>query len=284
MKRKALAAASAFTLTLAAALVAPAGAAPPKPSTVERSADLLRPQQLRKPERVAAPLLAPLASPSAIAAAAPTVEEVGDPDSFGRNVTYLGLTQTLPVVVLPDCTGSDPTLERCIVAAAAPLSTPFNESGLATLSLPAKASKSLLCFTVTPLVQVQWFNGLATPANARFNASASIVIDNDVLDDPSLVDPVTGLPYGGTLTVGLSTFQDLHTLQPGETDNKTLFMSRGCIAGIISKRALVDNYGLSETQAKEFFKKPMTLTFGARGAVALADAMSYFYGIRLYGD
>lgn len=277
MKWTSLAAAAAVSL----ALGLNASAAPPRP-TVEKSPDILRPQQLKEKARIgAATLLAPLAI---TAAAAPTVEEVGDADSFGKNVTYLGLAQTLPVVVLPDCTGSDPTLERCILANPAPGPTSFNESNLATISLPAKATKSLLCFTVTPLVQVQWFNSLAAPANARFSANAVINIDNDVLDDPALIDPNTGLPFGGVLTVGLSTFSDLHTLQPGETDAKTLFMTRACIAGIVSKRALVDSYGLSEAQAKEFFKKPMTLTFGSRGTAALTDFVSYFYGIRLYGD
>ena len=278
MKWKALAVASAVTL----ALGLPAGAAPRPKTPIEKSADLLPPQALKKAAR---PDVAPLLSPSLVtAAAAPTVEQVGDADSFGKNVIYLGLAQTLPVVVLPDCTGSDPTFERCLVANPAPAPTSFNESGLASIELPAKASKSLLCFTVTPLVQINWQNTLAAPALARFSANAVITIDNDVLDDPTLIDPSTGLPFGGVLTLGLSTFNTAHTLQPGEVDNKTLFLSRACIAGIVSKRALVESYGLSDAQAKEFFKKPMTLTFGSRGTVALAEFAQYFYGFRLYGD
>ena len=274
MKWKSLAAASALTFcTLAIA-------APPK-NLVEKSPDVLRPQQAKMIARSSAPLLTPLAI---TAAAAPTVEEVGDADSFGRNVTYLGLAQTQSVLITTDCTGSDPTLERCIVANPAPAPTSFNEADLATISLPAKASKSLLCFTLTPFVGISWSNTLATPANARFAANALITIDNEVLDDPTLIDPNTGLPFGGVLNLGLSTFSDNHTLQPGEFDSKSLFMTRSCIAGIVSKRALVENYGLTETQAKDFFKKPMTLTFGARGTVALAEFANYFYGFRLYGD
>ena len=228
----------------------------------------------------------PLAlAPSAItAAAAPTIDDVGDPDSFGRNVTYLGLAQTMSVAVTDDCSTSDPTVERCIVANAAPAPTTFDEDGLATMNLPAKATKSLLCFALTPIIQVQWQNILATPANARFSGSALITIDNEVLDDPTLIDPGTGLPFGGVLSLSLSTFTDLHTLQPGETDFKGMQMSRSCIAGIVSKRALVEGYGLSETQATQFFKKPMTITFGAHGTVALSSFTNYFYGIRLYGD
>jgi hypothetical protein len=52
----------------------------------------------------------------------------------------------------------------------------------------------------------------------------------------------------------------------------------------VSKRALVQNYGLSETQATQFFKKPMTITFGSRGTVGMSTFANYFYGIRLYGD
>jgi hypothetical protein len=37
-------------------------------------------------------------------------------------------------------------------------------------------------------------------------------------------------------------------------------------------------------QAKQFFKKPMTFTFGAQGSMRIVDFANYFYGIRLYGD
>lgn len=273
---------TALVATSTIAIAAFAVHAAPKAAVMEKSPDLLRPQQLKKTFKPleAAPLLAPGVS----AAVAPSVEHVGDPDSFGKNVTWLGLAQTQGVTITADCTGSDPTVERCITAASAPAPTSFNESDLARINLPAKATKSLICFTLTPSVNVFWQNPLASPANARFSASASINIDNPVLDDPALVDPNTGLPFGGTLALGLSTFHDTHTLQPGEVDSKVLFMSRGCIAGLVSKRVLVESYGLTEMQAREFFKKPMTLRFGARGTVALQDFATYFYGIRLYGD
>jgi hypothetical protein len=276
MKWISLFAASAISLTAFGA-----GATPARP-LAEKSPDILSPQALRK--SAARMTESPLLAPSAIAAAAPTDEQVGDADSFGRNVTYLGLAQTLSVTVLDDCTASDPAVERCILANAAPLPTTFLESGLATIQLPAKATKSLMCFALTPLLQVQWQNPLPAPANARFSATALITIDNEVLDDPALVDPGTGLPFGGVLEIGLNTYTDIHTLQAGETDFKSMQLSRSCIAGIVSKRALIENYGLTEALATQFFKKPMTITFGARGTVALSTFTNYFYGIRLYGD
>jgi hypothetical protein len=277
MKWIALVAASAISVTSIAA-----GAAPARKPTIEKSPDVLRTTPLRKSAaRPSAPLLL---APGVAAAAAPTVEEVGDADSFGRAVTYLGLAQTLPVTILDDCSTSDPTLERCIVANPAPAPTSFNEAGLATMNLPGKATKSLICFALTPFLQVQWENFLGAPAQARFSGNALINIDNDVLDDPTLIDPNTGLPFGGVLSLGLGTLTDFHTLQSGETDFKAYQMSRSCIAGLVSKHVLIESYGLTETQANQFFKKPMTITFGARGTFALSSFASYFYGIRLYGD
>src|SRR5262245_33322469 len=84
-----------------------AGAAPAGRSQVEKSPDVLVPGRASKriPEKAAVPLVL---APNALAAASsPTVEDVGDADSFGRNVIYLGLAQTLPVTVTDDCTGSD---------------------------------------------------------------------------------------------------------------------------------------------------------------------------------
>jgi hypothetical protein len=260
-----------------------AGAAPARDElTAEKSPDVLNPALAKKAPRAVVPLV--LAPSLVSAAAAPTPEDVGDADSFQRNVTYLGLAQTLGVTLVDDCTGSDPALERCIVQNAAPASTTFDESGLATMNLPAKATKSLMCFALTPFITVSWNNFTASPQTARFTAQAVITIDNEVLDDPTLIDPGTGLPFGGSVTLALSTWRNFHSIQPGEFEQESSTQSRNCIAGIISKRSLVENYGLTDTQATQFFKKPMTLTFGARGTVSMSDFTSYFYGIRLYGD
>src|SRR5690348_9870020 len=134
MKWIALVAASAISMTSLAAGAASARSA-------EKSPDLLRAPQLRK--SAAHPAASLLISPAVTAAAAPAVDDVGDADSFGRNVTYLGLAQTLSVAVVDDCSTSDPTLERCIVANPAPAPTAFDEANLATINLPAKATKSL---------------------------------------------------------------------------------------------------------------------------------------------
>ena len=221
-------------------------------------------------------------------AAGPTVEEVGDADSFGRDVIYLGLAQTANVALQDDCT-PDPMAppgpnDRCIVLNPQPGFTSFNEDGLATLQLPADSTKSLVCFALTPNVNYQFNNltGVQQP-NARFTARAVITIENEVLDDPTLIDPNTGLPYGGKMTLPLSTYSESRSIAAGERAQKSMFLTRHCIAGLVNKRSLVAS-GLSEAQAKQFFKKPMKFTFGSSGTVQMVDFANYFYGIRLYGD
>jgi len=275
-----------WTILCAAALTASlASAATPKARTViEKSPDVLRPEQLRRSARTLNSMQAFALAPTALAAAAPTDAEVGDADSFGKAVIYLGLGQTMPVILTDDCTGSDPTTERCIVQAAAPALTTFDESALGVMTLPAKATKDLVCFNLTPFINVSWNNGTGAQQTARFNALAVITIDNQVLDDPSLIDPNTGAPFNGSLEVALSTWRNTHSIGAGEFETESSSQSRSCIAGIISKRQLVETYGLTDALAKDFFKKPMTLHFGVRGSVSMSQFTQYFYGIRLFGD
>ena len=221
-------------------------------------------------------------------AAAPTVEEVGDADSFGRDVVYLGNAQTSNVALQSDCTPdpSNPPLpnDRCVVLNAQPASTSWNEGGLATMQLPAESTKSLICFALTPNVFFEFHNLTGVPqSNALFTARAVITIENEVLDDPTLIDAGTGLPFNGRIVLPLSTYSESRSIAVGEREQKSLFLSRHCIGGLVSKRSLVAS-GLTDMQARQFFKKPMKLTFGSSGTVQIADFANYFYGIRLYGD
>lgn len=222
-------------------------------------------------------------------AAAPTVEEVGDADSFGRDVIYLGNAQTAAVTVQADCTPDPmapppPPNDRCVVLNPQPATTNFSEDGLATMQLPADVTKSLICFALTPNVNFEFHNLTGvTQSSAVYTARAVITIENEVLDDPTLIDPNTGLPYGGQMTLGLTSYSESRSIAAGERAQKSMFLSRHCIGGLVSKRSLVAS-GLSEMQAKQFFKKPMTITFGSQGTLRIVDFANYFYGIRLYGD
>ncbi|HEY6004236.1 MAG TPA: hypothetical protein VIV57_15275 [Anaeromyxobacter sp.] len=232
---------------------------------------------------------APAAAAAKVSPAGVTVNDVGDVDSFGRNVTYIGVSQTSQVLFQPDCT-PDPANplapnDRCIVLSPAPSTTGFDETELSVIKLPAKATHSIVCHSLTPLVTFQLNNttGAFAPS-AAFNATVTVRIENEVLNDPTLIDPATGLPFGGSFEVALPTWRENRSLAVDERAQKQMILTRECIGGLISRSALIQGEGLSEAQADAFFKKPITLHFGVRGSARLVDFALFTAGIRLYGD
>ena len=87
---------------------------------------------------------------SASRAPTPTLEEVGDVDSFGRNVKWLGVASAF--INLSGTCPVDPDNpdELCQVLAPAPAFTAFNFQDAARLTLPGKSSHSLLCYWFSP--------------------------------------------------------------------------------------------------------------------------------------
>lgn len=214
-----------------------------------------------------------------------TEDEVGDPYSFGRAKTYLGVAQTTSVTIQADCSAHPPDAGPCIETAPAPGVTSVDESDLGSIELPKKATKSLLCFTFTPFVNWQWSNFTGSPQTAQMFLRPTVKIESEVLLDPSLIDPGTGLPFNGVLLDStISSFLQSRTIQDGETDFQFRALTRSCTGGIVNVRALRDSYGLPENVIKKFFKKPIKVSFGVRGSVSMVDYASYSTGIRLYGD
>ena len=58
--------------------------------------------------------------------------------------------------------------------------------------------------------------------------------------------------------------------------------SRSCIAGHLSRGSLV-SLGLSDAQARDFFRKPITIRLGAEVRAYLTDVYMSV-GLRVYGD
>lgn len=212
-----------------------------------------------------------------------TIEDVGDVYSFGRSVTYLGFAQTTNIRLRQDCS-SQPPAQRCVTLAPAPEATTFDESELARVQLPAKATRSLLCFVMNSFGGYEFLNTTGEPQPvAEFDASGIWTVESPVLNDPTLIDPTTGLPFGGRLVLSLPAVREVRSLAVDEMAFKQLSMTRGCSFGL-NKRGLMETWGLSETLANQFFQKPITLRFGAQGTAQLVSFANYLYAIRLYGD
>ena len=220
---------------------------------------------------------------------APTAATVGDADSFGRAVTYLGVATSGTVFLQTDCT-PDPSNplgphDRCVTINASPAPTIWDFEDLGnSIQLPAKATHSLVCFAFTPQAVFDFNNDTGGPAFGRFIGRAVIRIENPVLNDPSLIDPATGLPFNGSFKATLNAYSETRILQPSEIAFQNMILSRDCQGGLVSRNSLIQGEGLSAKQADAFFANPTTFHFGSTGRTNLVDSGSYGYGIRLYGD
>jgi hypothetical protein len=216
--------------------------------------------------------------------------DVGDADSFGRNVQYLGLAQTGFVSLQADCTPlpGDPPLgpdDRCVTLTPIPGTTTTAANDIGRIKLPAHSTKSLICFAVTALPLWSFFNSTPATTNGTFRFAPGFRIESDALGNPALIDPNTGLPFNGAIDLPLgSMLIDNPTLAAGEHALHRQTFTRHCIAGLISKRSLRETYGLSDPVINDFFHKAITIRLNLTVSARTVDQASVLYGVRFYGD
>jgi hypothetical protein len=217
-----------------------------------------------------------------------TDADVGDAGSFGRNVQFMGSVQSGVVTIAADCT-PDPMFppgpnDKCVTPDVNGF-TSFNYPDMGKTIIPAKTAKTLFCHWQTPFGVMIYGNSTGVyQSSARTNATATYKIENAVLADPALIDPTTGLPFGGSLSVALSAMRDSRGLQPGDSQVYRDTFTRVCNGGLVSKRALIETYGLTETQAKNFFKNDSVITLGVSGSTRYVTNGSLIIGTRFVGD
>jgi hypothetical protein len=217
-------------------------------------------------------------------AAGVTDADVGDADSFGRNLRWLGLADA-QVELTSDCSGiTDPEV-GCQVLAPAPALTSFDFEDLGHVTLPKNSAKSLLCYWFSPVLNVGYGNPTPAPVVARLNYAPTLTVENPVLATPGLIDPSTGLPFGGRLLTSMTSSERFQVPLPaGLHITERTRDSAVCIAGFLTRKALVEVYGLSPSQADEFFKQPTTVRLNVSGQAQYLDFASLYFGLRIVGD
>lgn len=212
-----------------------------------------------------------------------TEADVGDVDSFGRNLHWLGVTD-MAVELSSDCSGADPSI-ACQTLAPAPATTTFDFEDLNHITLPEKAANSLLCYWLSPLLTVGYGNPTASTVVANLRINPTLTVENPLLSTPGLIDPTTGLPFGGQLLTGMTSAQRFEIPLPAATHiTERTRDSAVCIAGLISRDTLVRLYGLSDAQARDFFRHDMTLRLNVAGSAQYVDSATIYFGWRLVGD
>lgn len=211
----------------------------------------------------------------------PDPGDVGDADSFGRNLHWLGLADA-EVDLVNDCTGYP---AGCQVLSPVPTVTSFSFDDLGHITLPARAANSLLCYWFSPFLTINYGNDGSASVVADLDYVPTVTIDNPVLDDPSLIDPSTGMPFNGHLLTAMTSSQQFEIPLPAATHvTERKRDSSVCIAGLISRSTLVQDFGLSDSQARDFFRQPMTLHLNVEGHGQYVDSAFLYFGWRIVGD
>jgi hypothetical protein len=213
------------------------------------------------------------------AAPAPTDADVGDAGSFGSRVIWLGVVGTGAVVFASDCTPVLPGLgpdDRCVtIDPSGP--TAFAYADLGRVTLLANSTATLLCHWATANGSYVFFNPSTTAAaTAEFFVRPTFRIESKVLQGP---------PFNGGIDTGIAGYFDQETLAPGAQQVRSVTTSRDCIAGLITKSSLINDYGLTPSQAAAFFQNPITIRAGVTGEVSGAISEgSIVFSTRLTGD
>jgi hypothetical protein len=204
----------------------------------------------------------------------------GDDDSAGRSVNFLGLL-TANLTLADKCTSSNP----CVQLNAAPVATSFNSPAQDKILIPGGSAHSLFCHWQTPVTSYRFENltGSFQP-NAQFSYSAVYTFVNKVLDDPTLINPDTGLPFGGTLSISILSTYHTRSMQAGEYETERDTGTRVCIGGLISRNLLIDGYGLSESEADKFFQVDTEVSMAIQGNAQMVGSSVINIGTRLVGD
>lgn len=262
-----------LALAVAALVLAASSVRATRPAPEAGNADLLPPPAQLRLSR---------ASSGPVAPASVTVDQVGDVDSFGRNLKWLGVTNAF-ITLAPTCDPADPT--PCQALSPSPASTAFDFTDTVRIELPKKATNSLLCYWFSPVLTVNWQNATASPVVGRLVINPTLTVENPVLDDPALIDPGTGAPFGGRLETGMTSSERFEVpMAPGVAFTERTRDSAVCIAGFITRRNLIDGYGLTPAQADEFFRKPTTVRLNVRGSAQHVGFASLVFGLRIIGD
>ena len=221
-------------------------------------------------------------------AAPPTVDDVGDVQSFGHNAQYMGAKSGF-IQLSPDpCPVPSPTPDpgnQCFqIVAPPPATTTFVAEDILFIKLPKKATRTIIYPALNFFLNYQLQNttGVAQP-QGLFAFLASLDIESDVLLDPTIIDPGTGLPANGKLTNQFTyRYRDDRSMDVTDRQRTQITLVRVGNAGI-NKSQLV-GMGLSQAVVDNLFNGEMTIRMRITGSATLLTDATLTANMRLFGD
>jgi hypothetical protein len=240
--------------------------------------------------RILALTLSSLAIAGGLRAGPPTAADVGEAESFGHNVQYMGAVSGF-ITLSPACTPAPPPVppatandDQCFTLAAAPATTAFDAEDILRIKLPKKATRTIIYPVLNFFINYQLQNSTGVfQSQGLFSYTANLTIESDVLLNPSIIDPSTGLPANGKLVAGFTyAFRDDRSMDVNARQRQRETLTRVGNAGI-NKAQLIAS-GLSESVVDDLFKSAMTIRMSVTGNEKLLTDATITCNMRLFGD
>ncbi len=219
--------------------------------------------------------------------AALTASDVGEPDSFGKNAKFLGTVRSGIFLLTSDCSvaavgvlGPD---DRCYVVTDPTIQTTYNELDLGRITIPGKSADNIL-YGISAASHVYFMSNNGTTSSlGRVNFVPSITMESVAFNDPSAIDPATGLPMNGSLrTTGTTLFTRTRTLAAGDVENE--FIRGGGANTLGFSREYFRQIGLSNSAIDTFYKNPVTIKVNMRITTRLVSEATFSFGVRFLGN
>jgi hypothetical protein len=226
--------------------------------------------------------------------------DFNDTASFGKNAKFLGSLYAGSVFVYHSC---DPQIleteiglvlaadDHCVVHnSATPMTTTTIFDPVWQITIPANTVDNVIYPMLNNNVGYDAYVDPSATGNgfgagfAYFRFSPVVTIESAALNDPTAINPTTGLPMNGSFTTGIAGTRVRSFLVRDDdfiSDND----SYASVAGRGLSRAYFASIGLPQSVINNLFKKSMTLKFGIRADVnGPVQQAFYSYTFRLLGN
>lgn len=221
-----------------------------------------------------------------------TAAEVGEPDSFGKNVKFLGTASTGVVFVYRSC---DPAIllaelelvlgadDRCLAQpfGAGTVSATFTDLG--RITIPGRSVDNVVYFVLNNTASSETENTFANGIPVFSSYIPRLTIESAALNDPAALDPNTGQPLNGVLTVSAFGTKIFNKTVPAG-DFEFFYDSYSSAATRGFARGYFADLGLPPTVINNLYRQPMTIRLGMRVATRNVSFGQYFYAMRLTGN
>jgi len=211
--------------------------------------------------------------------------DVGDADTFGKPMKWLGTMSSPRFVFRKNCDGwRGSSVCHPVYAWGGGSASDGIYRNLAHITLPPKSLDTMLCHWQTVSIDARFYN---EPDNITRPVTVEVypwlTVENEVLNDPGLIDPDSEAPLAGKITLSMPSASVDGQLTPGSRLMQRQNASRTCVGGMLTRANLKDYWGLSDAQVREFFDRPTRLTLNLTSNAWGVESGTYQVSYRFVG-